>query len=116
MLKMTVISGAVGTTLKLEGVLSGPDVDELDRCCGILQAIGGGRPLCVDLTDLMSASPEGMDLLDLLRRDGLMVVEGDRRFGRSSIASHTAQPAGRSSPSDSRREGPWFAFTHTAWR
>jgi uncharacterized membrane protein YtjA (UPF0391 family) len=79
MLKITVFSTALGTTLKLEGKLSGPWVRELESCWGSLRAVAGTRPLCVDLTAVGYVSSAAKELLDLMRHDGAVIVGCDNR-------------------------------------
>lgn len=84
MLKITIFSMTAGTTLKLEGRLNGAGVDELKSCWEILRAVGGKRLLGVDLADVTWASRRGAELLDLMHRDGGVVITGEDRTGRSS--------------------------------
>ena len=88
MLHTSVFSTPSGTILKLEGVLSGACVDELERCWEILQVVGGGRPISVDLSEVKQIDDRGMELLGSMRQKGVVVVEGNRHAdaGRESVA------------------------------
>ena len=59
-------------TLKLEGKLLGPWVEELSRACEELRI--PPRCLCLDLADLTFVDPVGVKLLDDLVRQGATTV------------------------------------------
>lgn len=75
MLKISVVSTASGTTLKLAGLLANPCVDELKTCWEILRAISGERPIYVDLSEVTRVRRRGKELLDLMRHEGVVIVE-----------------------------------------
>lgn len=76
MLKITILSTASTTTLKLEGALIGPWVDELERCWHIL-GTSGRRAMCVDLASLTRVGPGGKELLGWMHQEGVALVSGD---------------------------------------
>ena len=70
MLKITVRNEATITRLALEGRLSGPWVNELDRC--VREGDGNyHKSIVVDLTDVTFIAPEGEAVLTRLRRQGV---------------------------------------------
>lgn len=75
MLKISVFSTASGTILKLAGLLAGSGVGELESCWDILRATSGPRPICVDLCEVTKIKRRGEELLDLMRHDGVVIVE-----------------------------------------
>jgi hypothetical protein len=75
MLKISVVSTASGTTLKLAGLLASPCVDELKTCWEILRAISGERPIFVDLSEVTRVRRRGKELLDRMRCEGVVIVE-----------------------------------------
>ena len=79
MLRLSVFSSASGTTLKLYGMLDGSRVDELERCWQILRMTRGDRPLCVELAARKHVGCRGEELLAAMRREGVIIVECDRR-------------------------------------
>lgn len=70
MLKITTHTEARSTTLKLEGRLVGPWVQELDRCWRELTAAPDGQVL-VDLTGVTFVDSQGKGLLALMRKQGV---------------------------------------------
>lgn len=71
MLRITVVRNAELPTLKLEGDLSGPWINELEHTWSeVLKESGPGRPVTVDLSDVTFISTEGQQLLKLMLRDG----------------------------------------------
>jgi ABC-type transporter Mla MlaB component len=87
MLKTSVLSNASGTTLKLEGLLVGSSVDELENLWQILRVTARQRPICVDLDDVKQLSGAAIELLDLMREDGVVVVDRGHRASRPSKES-----------------------------
>ena len=70
MLKITIRNEATITRLVLEGRLSGPWVDELDRC--VRDGEGNyHKPIVMDLTDVTFIAPEGEAVLTRLWRQGV---------------------------------------------
>ena len=70
MLKITVRNEATITRLVLEGRLSGPWVNELDRC--VREGDGNyHKSIVVDLTDVTFIAPEGEAVLTRLWRQGV---------------------------------------------
>ena len=70
MLKITTHKEARSTTLKLEGRLVGPWVQELDRCWHELTAVADGQVL-VDLTSVTFVDSQGKELLARMRKQGV---------------------------------------------
>jgi ABC-type transporter Mla MlaB component len=66
MLKITVQNGSWPTTLKLEGKLSGPWVNELARAWEGLTARGPDRAVTVDLSEVTYIDSAGKKLLSSL--------------------------------------------------
>jgi ABC-type transporter Mla MlaB component len=77
MLRVTPIQTESMTTLKLEGNLSGPWVDELRQCWTKL--VEDHIPLEIDLRGLSFLDPDGTTLLLHMER------EGTRLFGSSAF-------------------------------
>lgn len=69
MLRITVKNGSSLTTLKLEGKVVGPWVDELERCWRDLTA-SNGTSLLVDLSGVTFVDSRGESLLLLMCREG----------------------------------------------
>jgi hypothetical protein len=63
---------ASNRTLKLEGKILGPWVDELSRACEELRI--PPHSLCLDLADVTFVDPIGVTLLDDLVRQGATIV------------------------------------------
>lgn len=80
MLRLSVFSSASATTLKLYGMLDGSRVDELEHCWQILRMTRGGRPIRVELADRKHIGCRGEELLAAMRREGVIIVECDRRI------------------------------------
>lgn len=87
MFKISILSNASGTTLKLQGLLAGSSADELENLWQILRVTARQRPICVDLDDITQMSGTGKELLDLMQDDGVVIVERDHRAWRRSVAS-----------------------------
>lgn len=77
MLNVCVVSSAAGTTIMLYGALEGPKVDELERCWEILRVICRDRPICVEFKCPVRVGHRGEELLAMMRRDGVVVIERD---------------------------------------
>ena len=70
MLRITIIKNATATTLRVEGRLIGPWVDELERAWrGITSDPADGR-VAVDLTDVTFVGEEGKKLLEAMYGEG----------------------------------------------
>lgn len=61
-------------TLRLEGRLAGPWVDELARCWTNLRALRGGREIRVDLDGVTFIGPAGKALLRGIHEEGALLV------------------------------------------
>jgi len=72
--KINVRQTAEAVTLKLEGVLVGPWVDDLERCFDQAQATRQERALRVDLTGLTHINHDGKELLNSMKREGAVFV------------------------------------------
>jgi anti-anti-sigma regulatory factor len=70
MLKITTYAEERSTTLKLEGRLVGPWVQEVDRCWSELAAAPAG-PIVLDLTGVTFVDAPGKELLIRMRRGGI---------------------------------------------
>ncbi|HWB12740.1 MAG TPA: hypothetical protein VG826_26175 [Pirellulales bacterium] len=75
MLRISVFSSASGTTLKLTGALCDSSADQLESCWQTLKATAGGRPICVNLNDVLQVGGAAEELLDRMRKDGVIVVD-----------------------------------------
>jgi anti-anti-sigma regulatory factor len=53
-------------SVRLEGVLSGPWVDEMGRVCGVI--VNNGQPLRIDLEEVIFVDRAGIELLANLRK------------------------------------------------
>ena len=74
MLKITTQIHAESTTLKLEGRLAGPWVQELERCWVSTVGMRKRYPLSVDLSAVTYVDSDGKDLLKKLHRQGARLV------------------------------------------
>jgi anti-anti-sigma regulatory factor len=70
MLKITMEKNPRITTLRLEGKLSGPWVDELERSWRAVSSRSADCPVAVDLTDVTFVSEEGKKLLEAMYGEG----------------------------------------------
>ena len=70
MLRITLQNGARPTTIRLEGKLSGPWVDELARAWAGLTTGGPDRAVTVDLSEVTFIDSAGKKLLSSLVDDG----------------------------------------------
>ena len=74
MLKITVAKSPKSTTLRVEGRLAGPWVDELERAWrGISSDPADGR-VAVDLTDVTFVGEEGKRLLEAMYGEGAKLI------------------------------------------
>ncbi len=73
MLKITTLTHAESTVLRLEGRLGGPWVRELELCWDSTVATTD-HPLSVDLSAVTYVDPEGKDLLKKLHQQGAILV------------------------------------------
>jgi len=74
MLRVTVKHDDTHITLKLEGTLKGPWVDELKRCWLDLVSTNPNKPVWVDLTAVGFVSPEGKDLIADMEDAGVELI------------------------------------------
>ena len=74
MLKITTLIHAESTTLKLEGRLAGPWVQELERCWVSTVGMRKRYPLSVDLSAVTYVDSDGKDLLKKLHQEGVTLV------------------------------------------
>jgi len=70
MLRVTRKDNPNGTTLMLEGKLSGPWVDEVQKCSGECEL-----PIQVNLRDVSYVDGRGKDLLIRMEKEGASLVE-----------------------------------------
>ena len=74
MLRISTESACLEHTLRLEGRLAGPWVDELARTWGELRAEHDGDSFSVDLDGVTFVSQSGKSLLRRIHRDGARFV------------------------------------------
>jgi anti-anti-sigma regulatory factor len=75
MLKITTLTNAESTTLKLEGRLAGPWVQELERCWDSLVGATTTHPLLsVDLSAVTYVDSDGKGLLKKIHQRGAKLV------------------------------------------
>lgn len=74
MLRVTVQYADTHLTLKLEGSLKGPWVDELERCWLALANTAPHKPMRVDLNDVGFIAPEGRDLITRMADAGVELI------------------------------------------
>src|SRR5208337_2815124 len=74
MLRITTTNIDEKVTLKLEGKLSGPWVEELERCWRTSTNISGKRRLVVDLSGVTFVDPAGKKLLCSISSEGAQLV------------------------------------------
>jgi hypothetical protein len=70
MLKITIETALSTATLKLEGKLVGPWVDELERSWHAVRDDSENRPVMVDLCDVTFVDAEGRKLLSWMHQQG----------------------------------------------
>ena len=93
MLRITFQEDPVGTTVKLEGKLSGPWVEELERSW-VERPLQPSRQITVDLSDVTYIDPEGKRLLARMMGKGVYlqgtqlmtryIIDEIRRAGAST--------------------------------
>lgn len=93
MLKITTLTNAESTTLKLEGRLAGPWVQELEQCWDSLVGMMTNHPLSVDLSAVTYVDSGGKDLLKKIHRQGAKLIASGCLT--SCIVSEIAQVARR---------------------
>lgn len=71
MLRITIDKNPRGTSLRVEGRLTGPWVEELDRSWRALAAEAGDARVGVDLTDVTFVGEDGRKLLETMYADGV---------------------------------------------
>jgi anti-anti-sigma regulatory factor len=71
MLRITIDKNARATTLRLEGRLTGPWVDELERTWRALASDPTDGRVSVDLTDVTFVGEEGKKLLETMYEEGV---------------------------------------------
>ena len=74
MLKITTLINAKATTVRLEGRLAGPWVQELERCWDSVVGTMTTHPLTVDLSAVTYVDSDGKDLLKKIHRQGARLV------------------------------------------
>lgn len=74
MLKITTVTDAQSTTLRLEGRLAGPWVEELQRCWVSTVSAKTRHTLSVDLSAVTYVDAEGKDLLKQIYHEGAKLV------------------------------------------
>jgi anti-anti-sigma regulatory factor len=74
MLKITTLTNAESTTLRLEGRLAGPWVQELERCWDSTVGMMTNYPLSVDLSAVTYVDSDGKDLLKKIHRQGAKLI------------------------------------------
>jgi len=74
MLQVTVEHADAHITLKLEGKLKGPWVDELERCWLTLASTAPDKPVRVDLTGVGFIAPEGGNLIRKMAGAGVELI------------------------------------------
>ena len=74
MLKITTLTNAESTALRLEGRLAGPWVQELERCWDSVVGATTNHPLTVDLSAVTYVDSDGKDLLKKIHKQGARLV------------------------------------------
>jgi len=74
MLRITVQYADAHITLKLEGTLAGPWVEELERSWKTLAYTAPGKPIRADLTDVGFIAPEGRILISRMVHAGVEMI------------------------------------------
>ena len=83
MLRITFHQESEGTTVKLEGKLSGPWVEELERSW-TAQPPDGSKQVTVDLSDVTYIDPQGKKLLARMMGKGVF-LQGTQLMARYII-------------------------------
>lgn len=73
MFRMTRISGASTTILKIEGKLLAAYVDEFESAIGSFSSMSSPMPISLDLSGLTFVDAAGLDILAAMIRRGLLV-------------------------------------------
>ncbi|MEI8015506.1 MAG: hypothetical protein WCH20_11810 [Nitrospira sp.] len=74
MLKITTLTNAESTVLRLEGRLAGPWVQELELCWGLTVGTTTNHPLSVDLSAVTYVDSDGKDLLKKIHQQGAKLI------------------------------------------
>ncbi len=74
MLKITTLTDTQSITLRLEGRLAGPWVEELERCWASTVSAKTRSPLSVDLSAVTYVDAEGKELLKKMHHEGAKLV------------------------------------------
>ncbi|MFZ0961876.1 MAG: hypothetical protein WAO35_13315 [Terriglobia bacterium] len=74
MLRITIVKNTTATTLRVEGRLTGPWVDELERAWRAATADAADRHVSVDLTDVTFVGEEGKKLLEAMYGEGAKLI------------------------------------------
>ena len=74
MLKITSLTNAESTVLRLEGRLAGPWVQELERCWDSIVGTTTIHPLSVDLSAVTYVDSDGKNLLKKIHQQGSKLV------------------------------------------
>ncbi len=77
MLRMTFEKGLEATTLKLEGKVTAPWADELQRTWGELAADRPAKPIIVDLSGVTFIDSEGKSILTWMSKQGADLRAGN---------------------------------------
>ena len=73
MFRITRISGASTTILKIEGKLLAPYVDEFESAIGSFSSFSSPMPISLDLSGLTFVDAAGLEVLTAMIRRGLLV-------------------------------------------
>ena len=74
MLKITTLTNAESTVLRLEGRLAGPWVQELERCWDSTVGTPTNHPMSVDLSAVTYVDSDGKDLLKKIHQQGAKLI------------------------------------------
>ena len=74
MLKITTLTNAESTALRLEGRLAGPWVQELERCWDSVVGTTTNHTLSVDLSAVTYVDSDGKDLLKKIHQQGAKLI------------------------------------------
>lgn len=74
MLKITTLTNAESTALRLEGRLAGPWVQELERCWDSLVGTTTNHPVTVDLSAVTYVDSDGKGLLEKIHQQGAKLI------------------------------------------
>lgn len=102
MLRITTNETNDGVTLKLEGKVSGPWVDELERCWRLSMDIYKEKKLVVDLSNVTFADASGKKLLCRMSREGGRLI-GSGLMPKSLIDEICAERSRSNEPETSDR-------------